>query len=199
MQAVVENPDVPRSALAGFVEAGGYVSIKAEHYARAGGGAGITWRRLPDIGRDSSGMEPFPVTAPRQTPGGNGPRLEYPVTLFTTGSLSITAHLSPRNGALPGGSLAYAISIDDEPPQVVDIIAATGARDATMNRQWERNTSDNVNATTTLHRVDRPGPHVVRFWMVDPTVVLHKLVLDIGGLRPSYLGPPESLLARPQR
>jgi hypothetical protein len=138
-------------------------------------------------------MTPHPVTAASQTPGGASPRLEYTMTLFSTGQVTVWAFLSPRNNVLPGDGLKYAISIDDNPPQIVNITAATGASDATMNRQWERNTSDNVNRTATTHVITSPGVHVLKFWMVDPTVVVQKLVIDTGGLKPSYLGPPESV------
>jgi hypothetical protein len=31
--------------------------------------------------------------------------------------------------------------------------------------------------------------------MIDPVIVMEKLVVDLGGMRPSYLGPPESYRA----
>jgi len=36
----------------------------------------------------------------------------------------------------------------------------------------------------------------LKFWMVDPGVVLDKLVIDAGGAHPSELGPPESVKVR---
>jgi hypothetical protein len=115
------------------------------------------------------------------------------VTLFTAGQVTVWAFLSPRNNVLPADGPKYAVSFDDHPPQAVDIIAATGASDAEMNRQWERNTSDNVNRTCTGHLIAAPGVHLLTFWMIDPTVVVQRLVIDTGGLKPSYLGPPESV------
>ncbi|RSN12561.1 hypothetical protein DMB42_10145 [Nonomuraea sp. WAC 01424] len=185
VKAVVDNPAGP---VKGFVEAGGQVTIDAAHYGRAVG----AWRTIPDLGRSSDGVTPLQVTAPRVTPGGGSPRLEYTMTLFTPGEVKVSALLSPRNNVLPSDGLSYAVSIDDQPPQTVNVTAVTGANDTTMNRQWERNTSNNVNETTTVHTITAPGTHVLKFWMVDPTVVLQRLVVDTGGRLPSYLGPPES-------
>jgi hypothetical protein len=195
VKAVVENTATGHVRPAGFVEANGYVSIEAAHYTRAVGHGGISWLRIPRIGRTGDGVEPVPVTAARQTPGGPSARLEYTVTLFTTGPVTVSAYLSPRNNPLPTDGLTYAISFDDATPQTVDVIRATGSSDATMNNQWARNTSDNVNLTTTEHHITSAGTHTLKFWMVDPTVVLQKLVIDTGGLKPSYLGPPESYRA----
>jgi hypothetical protein len=194
--AVVEKPDLRRTRPSGFLEAGGYVAMEADHFTGAVNSNGVRWKQIPGIGRTGNGMEPFPVTAPSQTPGGNSPRLEYKMTLKTTGPVKVTAFLSPRNPVLSPDGLRYAVSVDGAAPQVVNITKATGANDTTMNKQWERNTSDNVNRTTTTHNIDKAGTHVLKFWMVDPTVVLQNLVVDTGGVRTSYLGPPESRRAR---
>jgi len=192
--AVVDNPEVV-PAPGTFVEANGYVSMAADHHSRVFDDDSVSWQRVPDLGRTGAGMEPFPVTVASRTPGGDGPRLEFDMHLTTTGPVRVWAYLSPRNNVLPTDGLKYAVSIDDGPPQIVNITTATGADDTAMNRQWERNTSDNVNRTVTTHVITEPGTHVLKFWMVDPTVVLQNLVVDTGGLKPSYLGPPESLRA----
>ena len=114
------------------------------------------------------------------------------MTLTTTGPVTVWVFLSPRTNVHYTDGLTYAVSLDGQAPQRVNVTTATGADDTSMNRQWERNTSDNVNRTATTHVVDAPGEHVLKVWMVDPTVVVQKIVVDTGGLAPSYLGPPES-------
>jgi hypothetical protein len=175
VRASVRNP---AQRPVGFAEADGHVAINADHYDRRTG----AWELLPKIGKVGNGMVAM---------SGNG-RLQYRVTLTTAGPVKISAHLSPRNNVLPTTGLKYAISLDGQPAQTVDVIAATGADDTGMNRQWARNTSDNVNVTTTTHVVESPGVQTLTFEAVDPTVILQRLVIDTGGVRQSYLGPPES-------
>jgi hypothetical protein len=43
------------------------------------------------------------------------------------------------------------------------------------------------------HKIDKAGGHILKFWMIDPGIVLQKLVIDLGGLKSSYLGPSESI------
>ncbi|MER5913274.1 hypothetical protein ABT124_22995 [Streptomyces sp. NPDC001982] len=140
-------------------------------------------------------MPGMPRTDYVRSNGSSSPRLEYEVSLLSDAAQEVTvwAYVSPRNPALGRQGLRYALSFDDAEPQSVDVITATGSDDGTMNTGWARNTSDNVNRTSTRHAVGGAGVHRLKFWVVDPTVVLQRLVIDAGGLTATYLGPLESL------
>ena len=194
VQAVVHNPAAPkRDAVSGFVESEGHVAIEAEHWSRAVNANGVTWQVIPGLGRTLSGVAPFPVTAPAQRPGGGSPRLEYRLHLFSAGEVTVRVHVSPTHDVLGAGGLRYAVSLDNEAPQTVNLHAdgsSSGVTDG--NRAWERSVAENIKVLETKHRVATPGAHVLKLWMVDPGVVVQRIVVDAGGLRPSYLGPPES-------
>jgi hypothetical protein len=102
--------------------------------------------------------------------------------------VTVRAFLSPTLNFHSSEGLRYGISFDDETPQIVNMHARVS------NQLWERWVSANTNEQASRHKIDRPGWHVLKFWMVDPGVVLQKLVVETGETRPSYLGPPESFL-----
>jgi hypothetical protein len=181
------KPSEPtRSTLHGFVEADGYVSIEAEHYTKNTDTAQASWQKIDDYGRTLSSMTIFPVTAKSVTPPLDSPCLEYQMYLFHPGKVEVEAILAPTLNFVPGRGLRFAISFDDQPPQIIDALAQNTQQD------WARSVEDSVRKVKSTHTVEGPGYHTLKVWMVDPGVVLQKLVVDLGGVKPSYLGPPES-------
>ena len=100
--------------------------------------------------------------------------------------MRVIATLAPTQEFQPGAGLRFAVSIDDETPRIVDMHADRS------QAGWDRSVTDGVASFSTGHRLDGPGAHTLRFWALEPGVVLHRLVVDAGGLKPSTPGPPES-------
>jgi hypothetical protein len=172
--------------LAGFVESNGYVSIEAVHYTSKIDAPGARWEKIDDLGRTLSAMSIFPVTAQSLLPGQPAPCLEYKMYLFHTGTVDVQAIFDPTLNFVLGRGLRYAVSFDEETPQVIDILAHDNAQ------EWATSVKDGVRVAKSTHRIANAGYHTLKIWMVDPAVVLQKLVVDLGGVKPSYLGPPES-------
>jgi hypothetical protein len=128
-----------------------------------------------------------PVTAPAvEQPGGQSPRLAYQVVLADSGTVQVQTYVSPTLNFNDNKGLRFAISFDDEAPQLINMHAnETG-------RVWEQSVANNIRILTTKHRLTKPGTHTLNYWLVDPAVVAQKFVIDRGGVKPSYLGPPES-------
>ena len=54
--------------------------------------------------------------------------------------------------------------------------------------KWQANS---INQTVTRHKIEKPGKHSLRFRVLEPGIVLQKIMIDLGGLKKSYLGAPE--------
>jgi hypothetical protein len=176
-----------------FIETQGVVAMEAQHYARAVAPQGRQWLTVPGHGLTLSGVTALPVVDVPASSGvldttsmSTSMRLEYDLQLFEAGKLEVQVILAPTQKIQSGQGLRYAISIDDEAPQIINMHA-----DASL-RAWERSVADGVSKFRTQHAVAQPGLHTVKFWALDAGVVLQRLVVNAGGLKPSYLGPPES-------
>jgi len=183
--------DLTRESLRGFVENDGYVSMEAEHFSRKTSAGDTSWERVEDYGLTLSGMRTTaPVDVAGLTPGPNSPCLEYSMYLFKPGQANAILVLSPTLNFAPGRGLRVAVSYDNEPPQVLTIVPATYTA---AGADWETSVKNNSRQVNWNHNLASAGYHTLKVWMVDPAVILQKVMVDAGGLKPSYLGPPESL------
>jgi hypothetical protein len=168
-----------------FLEADGHLAIDAAHYARAVDEGGSTWKTLADFGRGAGAVTLFPVLGPERAPGGRAPRLEYDLQLAGARPVTLEFQFAPSLDFQPGEGLRFAWSLGGAAPEVVKL----GTWQTLQT--WEKAVADSVRRVAVKADV-AAGHQVLKYWQVTPGVVLERIVIDAGGLRPSYLGPPES-------
>jgi hypothetical protein len=187
------NPvEVERNTLKGFVESGGFVSIEAEHYSKNIEAGDWKWIRVEDYGLTLSGMRATaPANALAATPGKDAPCIEYPVYLFSKDSAQITVVTSPLLNFMLGRDIKLAVSFDNEKPQFITNVPDK-FKVHWSNPSWAQTVVNQARYCQTILKIPKPGYHTLKVWMVDPGVVLQKIIINTGGLKQSYLGPPES-------
>lgn len=187
VQTTISHPESPkRNEVNGFMESNGYVSMEAPHFTKKVESNGISWQRIPNLGRTGSSMTPMPVTAQPQEAGGNSPRLEYNMHLNNAGSVKVKFFVSPTLNFHNDEGLKFAASFNNGDPKILNIHADS------LSESWGEKVSNNVSTIEATFNIPSSGDHTLNFWMVDPGIVLQKIVVDTGGLEPGYLGPPES-------
>jgi hypothetical protein len=177
-------PGVTRDNAEGFVESDGYVAIEAADTTARTADSVAHWEELPGFGETRSAMTIFPVTAASNT--ASDASLQYRLYLYDSGSFTMQAVLAPTLNFVPGRGLRFAVSVDDGPRTLVDALEHNAQAD------WEQAVSDGVRKVSVPLSIATPGDHTLKLWMVDPGVVLERIVIYRDHLPPSYLGPPES-------
>jgi hypothetical protein len=92
---------------------------------------------------------------------------------------------------MPGRDLKVAVSLDMDSPRY--LVSIPGNFSVQTSRSWGEGVLNQCRRLTTTLTVKRPGAHTLKVWMIDPGVVLQKIVLNTGKYPASYLGPPESV------
>ena len=187
--------DLPEAS--GFVEDNGVVSFEAANYTDKFNSKDIHWTVVPNLGRTNSSIIVEPVNAKRQKIDDTSPRVEYEFTVFNAGELIVEAFLSPSQDFKKHDGLKYAIAIDDEEPQIINMNEGEIKPDYEYAEWWTISVADHIKIKKSNHKVDKPGKHTLKIWMIDPWIVFQKFVIDAGGLKPNYLGPPESVYLEP--
>lgn len=168
-----------------FIDENGYISIEAEHYSRAMNGKTTDWLIIPDLGRTLSGVTTTPSTA---TPDENT-YLEYDFETSYNGNATVYILLSPTLNFNDNKGLHYAVSINGGKEEIVNF-------NGQYNDQkiWWSWNAWAINETTVQQTISSSptNRHTLRFRPLDPGIVLQKIMIDFGGLKPSYLGAPES-------
>ncbi|KAI0405898.1 hypothetical protein F4802DRAFT_138996 [Xylaria palmicola] len=209
VQVPVNLRKVPSSFKSGFVESDKTVAIEAPHYQRVwsppgSNAAAMKYLTIEDYGRTLGGVTLWPQTTPPQMPD-TAPALEYDVYLFTAApKVNVTLHLSPTQNYLSDKTpLQFAVSLSpadgaQTSPQVVRFVPDSIGPD--LPAGWAKSVADSAwgvdpgHNTTTRWDVAGAGAYTLRVWGLAPSVIVQKIVVNLGGVRPSYLGPPESFL-----
>jgi len=178
-------------ALGSFAAVSGAISINAQDAVHNVSVGGAGWEKIPDYGLGVSAMSIFPVTAASVQPPAPAPYLEYSVYFGKPGDYGIDLVTNPTLDLYPGRALGVAVSIDDQSPQVVNVFTPQTQRDETfLGRSFYGNARNNSRVMHFKQSVSEAGKHTLRITMVDPTLVIEKVIISSAPLPPSYFGPP---------
>lgn len=180
-----------RSRVKGFVESNGIVSIEAEHVSKNRVAGDRKWIRVEDYGLTLSGMRATsPANAPAAVPGTDAPCLEYPIYLFSTDSMYVHLITSPVLNFMPGRDIRIAVSLNKDEPKYLTVVPASFS--VQTSRSWGNDVLNQCRRLTTTLKIPKSGAQTLKVWMIDPGVVLQKVVLTTGAYPNTYLGPTES-------
>ncbi len=168
----------------------GYVSLAAEHFTRKVDRNGAAWTMIPGLGRLGDSVAVYPTTTPSVTNPADfatkSPALEYDfITTTPDAAAKLTVQAIPTHRINPERGLRYAVAIDAEAPQIIDLETPE------FSATWSTNVLRGSAFGTTTHNIGA-GKHTLHIYMVDPGVVLDHITIDLGKLPKSYLPPGET-------
>jgi len=188
-------------------------AIMAHDYTRRTATDDAHWVFLPGLGRGKGNMGIEPVTA-KSRPLGDGATLEYDINFSQSGKQKLALGILPTNDVNPARGLRIGVRVDDGEMQTID--ARQGYVD-TFNEYTKENIArskvlkplprpasdiylsgsrqrmrsegfDNLRWLSIDFDMPTAGNHTIKVVMIDPEIVVEKLVVNPDNEHPSYHG-----------
>lgn len=190
------NPAAPtcEEAKGWFMEENGYVSIPAADFHRKYENPDIRMNILPGLGFEGRALQLGVPTAPLQPyRTDDAPRVEYDFYTFNAGLCDVYTYVLPtfplhseRDFKMPehtNSDTKYSVRIDN------GSISTPASSAIEYSQAWYDSVLKNCRVNKSTLYVDRPGKHTLHIRCGDPGLVIQKIVIDMGGLKRSYMGP----------
>jgi hypothetical protein len=144
-------------------------SITADQYLNKQQTTGTNIETINGLGINGKAVTVMPVI--QKTYKGNikdAPYLDYKVKL-TAGSDTITVKCLPTFRLYKGFGLHYAISVNGDEPQIVDVDTPS------ESKIWSANVLRGYSIGQTTHAVNKTGDGKLRIYLLDPGLVLSQI------------------------
>lgn len=136
------------------------------------------FRSIPGLGADGNGMTIFPFIPAGDAGSTNADTilankhwLEYSVDL-NPGTFTLLVKCLPAQSVSSNGRLRYAVSINGEAPQLVNIHTES------ESRAWKENVLRGFALGKSVHTTATAGPATIRLYFLDPGLVINQLEID---------------------
>lgn len=198
----------------GAVEENGYVSIFAQNYTYKEDKTGERWKVMRHTGHTGDALVAEKIPAPdaghiRQLAGSEKPATgrihhagnEKPGTAYIRQHAAWVAYdfytltdtvpeirivTLPTHPLHDSTGMQYAVSVDDGELSVVDF------RTFGRSEEWKMNVLSNTAVRSIRGPFLRKGKHTLKIYLVDPGVIIDRLLIDMGGLKSAYGVIPET-------
>lgn len=168
----------------GYIESRGYIAIDPVQYSEKSEGNN-GWTVIPNLGKTGSAISSFIKRPTHKELTKKTPSITYDFYSTTTGNRILEFTLSPSLDFLDKGGLRFAFSIDNNPPEIINV-------QESMEEDWETMVSNNAAKIISNISLADKGNHQLKIWGLDSGVTLQKITIKNSIAEDSYLGPPES-------
>lgn len=176
----------------GFSESNGYISIYAKDFQQVKNDVNYGWKKIIGMGATGISVEALPVSVTNSSSKVLGssikdqPALTYAFNSTTQGPVEIQVYSIPTHPLNKDVGVRYAISVDDATPAIMNF-ETFGRSD-----EWKQAVLSNTIMRSQKIAELAPGQHKLKIYMIDPGVILDRILIDMGGIKPFYGLIPET-------